>query len=1101
MTLQCVSLSLVLVTLAVTQANGVLYYVAPNVTDCHDNTPCNTLSHYASSTSLQLTDSVFYFMPGTHRLQQTWTMENASNLTLTGPSPDSKADQEAVVQCTLSNADSGIQVSNGSSIAVKNLEIFFYVQGTVELTGLVCNYTNNLELINLTFVGETLATCLELLYSGDFLVTDCNFTFCGTGIETDGPLFGKMTKLNLLNNALGISLNGIANTPSSLEIDRIYAFNNSIELAFNSCWSNLSLTNSLFDHSGSFYLLFECDYTQQQQEYSVFEMNNCTFHFAVGFEMSVSQSQSLEIRLTSCSFLNPNIPYSAYNVIGIFAEPTPIQNNSVKVALRNVTIEGAYAPGNPPPLLSLSNLQQVEFTHVHIQNNGIGALQLHDTATIFQGNNTFRNNSGYNGGAIALYGNSYIIVKANSTLEITNNTADNFGGGIYVAKDPWAIDRGLHGYVNFCFINFQGESSKIILYGNQAKITGAELYGGDIDICHPIDDQAAVNLTTALGLITNTSDCGQTNVSSDVRQLLFCNNNSINITTLETSVSLYPGTQLNKQVAAIGQLNGLTQANIVLTFDELFDTDEQDLNEFISTNCTNIMRDIHVKTSNTQASIYLAVFDNSLGQLITYPITIVVNILPCPEGFIFSQGKKACVCSDVIVQLAQCDIASQDISRFGTSWISPSKNSIKVFEICPFDYCNDRPFNVMNNSNGSELCNYNRSGILCGGCIQGYSLSFGSNLCLNCMEQAWTLPTILLISALSGIGLVAVLIVLNLTVSLGTINGLLFFVNTVKVYESIFFGSHHNVMLHYFFSWLNLDLGINTCFYNGMDACHKAGLQYVFPLYLLALVVLIVALCRCGEWVGLRSIPWVVKLSDKAALLMGTKIVPVLATLLLLSYTKVIRAIILIYQKADVKVFDPITTDTSNYSIDSRWYVDGNVAYLTGCHRVLFGLSSAITVPFVTAFTTFLLFFPLMEKYLVRMKWWTSWHMLLKPWYDAYGGPYKDEYRFWTGFLLLIRCGLVLVMTFQNDQEVSLSVLMWLCLILIPLVALLQVYKSFVLNILENVYFSCILAMVFLVKLDVVKQRATFLGDEHFRLPVHRHLVFSRGFCVSSPHG
>ena len=105
------------------------------------------------------------------------------------------------------------------------------------------------------------------------------------------------------------------------------------------------------------------------------------------------------------------------------------------------------------------------------------------------------------------------------------------------------------------------------------------------------------------------------------------------------------------------------------------------------------------------------------------------------------------------------------------------------------------------------------------------------------------------------------------------------------------------------------------CFYNGMDTCHKAGLQYIFPLYVAALVVLIVGLCRCGDWVGLRSLPWVVKLSDKAALLIGRKIVPVLATVLLLSYTKVIRAIILVYQKADVKVFNPNATDTSNYSI------------------------------------------------------------------------------------------------------------------------------------------------------------------------------------------
>ena len=109
MALQYASFLLVLmVTLTVTQANGIFYYVTPNVTDCHDKSPCNTLSHYASATSLQLTDSVFYFMPGTHLLEQTWRIKKANNLTLTGPLPDSNPYQGAVVECTLSNAaDSG----------------------------------------------------------------------------------------------------------------------------------------------------------------------------------------------------------------------------------------------------------------------------------------------------------------------------------------------------------------------------------------------------------------------------------------------------------------------------------------------------------------------------------------------------------------------------------------------------------------------------------------------------------------------------------------------------------------------------------------------------------------------------------------------------------------------------------------------------------------------------------------------------------------------------------------------------------------------------------------------------------------------------------
>ena len=723
MALQNLLLSLLLVTLTVTQANGVFYYVAPNVTDCHDNTPCDTLSHYASSASLQLTDSVFYFMPGTHRLQQTWTIENASNLTLTGPSPDSKADQEAVVQCTLSNAtDSGIQVNNGSSITVKNLEIFFYGQGIADLSGFVCNYTNNIGLINLTFVGGSV--CLELLYySRDLHVTDCNFTSCSVGISIEGTFLGRMTKLNLVNCNIGISAFGAFNTPSSLEMSEIYTFNNLDEFQFFSCWSSFSLTNSQFNHGSGLFLQVVCNYTQQQQEHGVLEMKNCTFNFIDTIVITVSRSQSFEIHLTSCSFANSNRTYSD-NSFDIIAKTTPAEKewNGVKVVLQNVTIKDFYSAGNPSQFLSMTNLQQVEFTNVHIRNIGMGALTLYDTLAIFHGNNTFRNNSGYNGGAIALYGNSFIIVEAYSTLEITNNTAENFGGGIYVRKENWNPDIG---YFTFCFISLQGESAKIILSGNQAKITGAELYGGDIDTCTQVYNQNEENLVAGLGLITNSSDCAQTNVSSDVMKLTFCDGDCINGTRTETSVSLYPGTQMKVQVAAIGQLKGLTQANIVLSYDELFDTDERDLNDFISANCTSITRDIRVEAFNNQGTISLFAFDSFLGQLTTESIKVDVNILPCPSGFILSLAKKACICSDVIVKLAQCDIASQNISRLDTSWISPSKTSIKVFEKCPFDYCNIQPFNVENNSNGTDLCNYNRSGILCGGCIQGYSLSLG----------------------------------------------------------------------------------------------------------------------------------------------------------------------------------------------------------------------------------------------------------------------------------------------------------------------------------------------------------------------------------------
>ena len=38
-------------------------------------------------------------------------------------------------------------------------------------------------------------------------------------------------------------------------------------------------------------------------------------------------------------------------------------------------------------------------------------------------------------------------------------------------------------------------------------------------------------------------------------------------------------------------------------------------------------------------------------------------------------------------------------------------------------------------------------------------------------------------------------------------------------------------------SFVNLDLGLPLCFYDGMDDADKAGLQFVFPAYMYLLIL------------------------------------------------------------------------------------------------------------------------------------------------------------------------------------------------------------------------------------------------------------------------
>ena len=139
--------------------------------------------------------------------------------------------------------------------------------------------------------------------------------------------------------------------------------------------------------------------------------------------------------------------------------------------------------------------------------------------------------------------------------------------------------------------------------------------------------------------------------------------------------------------------------------------------------------------------------------------------------------------------------------------------------------------------NSDTQCNYNRSGVLCGECGHNLSLALGSSRCLQCSNSYLAL---LLPFSTTGIILVIFLFALKLTVSVGTIHGLIFYANVVQVNSVIFIPPGSTNPLTLFIAWLNLDLGIEMCFYEGMDAYGKTWLQFVFPIYVWALVAIII---------------------------------------------------------------------------------------------------------------------------------------------------------------------------------------------------------------------------------------------------------------------
>ena len=398
-------------------------------------------------------------------------------------------------------------------------------------------------------------------------------------------------------------------------------------------------------------------------------------------------------------------------------------------------------------------------------------------------------------------------------------------------------------------------------------------------------------------------------------------------------------------------------------------------------------------------------------------------------------NQGVCKCVPLLVtNNVHCNV-SQDPSfnRTGNSWFAYLNNSQCITGVnnCPFDYCNQSNISFDLLTTPDHQCVGNRTGILCGQCHSGLSLMLGSNHCSASCSNYYLL--LLPVFALVGVVLVAILMFLNLTVSMGTINGLLFYTNMIKLNEAFFFSSGSVPVVSQFISWLNLDLGIGVCLFNGLDGYWKTWLQFAFPLYLFLLTT--------GIIIGSHY-------SVRISRLCGSHTVPALATLFLMSYTKILRTV------TNALSMSQLTCGNSTLTV---WSVDGNIAYGSGKHLPLVIFSCGVL--FIgLAYPVLVLCAPLLEKYsdkCIPHRW--NPVPTLKPLLDAYGGPYKDRYRFWTGVTLLLRLIVTIIFSFTFGELAKINMVLISIIILgisLSWIFISAVYRKVYLSILDVLFLT-----------------------------------------------
>ena len=338
-----------------------------------------------------------------------------------------------------------------------------------------------------------------------------------------------------------------------------------------------------------------------------------------------------------------------------------------------------------------------------------------------------------------------------------------------------------------------------------------------------------------------------------------------------------------------------------------------------------------------------------IKDLLQYtPIFVHILLSKCPPGFtVYAQNGTGCDCYKSLknsISSLRCTLEDHRgyMSWNTTAWIGFDEDSNLIYSKHCFPYYCRRAYKKIDMGNesmiNSQQCWPNREGILCSKCTEGHSLAIGSSNCIHCPNN--NNLAFLIFFAVSGFLLVLCINILNLTVTQGLINGLVFYANIVWEYQSI--ASQREikftrVFLKPFIAWLNLDFGIETCFVKGLDPYTKTWLQFLFPLYIWTIAGLMITAAHY---------------STKVTNLIGSRALHTLCTLFFLSYSKLFRII------KDILHLTVLTTVYENGAESKRkiWLWEGERSLQDSKYLGLFIFAAMIFLVLWVPYTLILTF-------------------------------------------------------------------------------------------------------------------------------------------------
>ena len=716
---------------------------------------------------------------------------------------------------------------------------------------------------------------------------------------------------------------------------------------------------------------------------------------------------------------------------------------------------------------------------VNFTDNNGSAMFLVSSVAIFKPYTSvvFHNNSGFNGGAIALLGFSVLILSNNMSLVLSYNTAVRCGGAIY----SYSIDK--HDYISSrscfiqnanvnknnewenCSVNFIHNSAGIV-GTNTSKYCGDSIYATTLLPCHFAcrkstgEDKVTVNgIFACFGNFTFENSSREYQLTTSGANFTFADQNV-------KPVKIIPNKREELPVALIDDLEQSVDAEIFLGITGGSEHTNLDQSyAFLSDNKT-------VLYGQPGDAGYLTLSKTTIRA---NAITLKFEVQECPPGYINVHNK--CTCSVGSKQyyspIYACNHSEFVAIAWHGYWIGyvdgETENNL-LYSYCPSRRCFYRQqqyhsHRLTRYASQKKLdrlvCGNETTGILCGSCRKGYSVTYHS-IYGFCSEKSCKFGWLLyIISELLPITLLfVVVILLNISFVTGELNGFIFF---AQMFDSVSITAQGFIQLpthsqltiriaRFLYSFFNFDFfrldELSFCLWKEANTLDMLAFKYVTVAYASLLIAVTIWLMnKCNIY---RKFYCLRASTMRASITHG------LSAFLVMVYAQC--AIV------SLKLLD----FTYLYSVGHKYNRTvvthlGDIQYFQGKHLsyAIPALICVMTIVILPAIVLLLYpscfkvvaFFHLDDSKCISWTLQRIPHALLKPFVDSFQSCFKDNLRFFAGLYFVYRLAILTswLMSSQLTQRFLLLELLFVFMLLVH--SILQPYKSRFHNILDAFIF------------------------------------------------